>query len=131
MDNNIISIFNLSKEYSLNKSTRVKPLDNISITVERGETVGIIGKNGSGKSTLLKVLSGLTKPTSGSIRLQGNLSSILDIGSNFTPELSGLENAEIHLRINGFSVKKSEDIIKEIHDFSGVGDFFPTHKNIL
>ena len=73
---------------------------------------------------MLKVLSGLTKPTSGSIRLQGNLSSILDIGSNFTPELSGLENAEIHLRINGFSVKQSDDIIKEIHDFSGVGDFF-------
>ncbi len=122
--NDSISISNLSKEFSLRDSSRIKPLNNISLTIGKGETVGIIGKNGSGKSTLLKILSGLTKPTSGTIELNGNVSSILDIGSNFAPDLSGLENTEMLLRVNGFSIKRSSDIIKEIHEFSGIGDFF-------
>lgn len=124
MEGNSIIISNLSKEYTLNDSSTITPLKNISLKIKKGESIGIVGKNGSGKSTLLKIISGLTKPSSGSLQIQGNVSSILDIGSNFSPELSGLENTKMILKINGYSVKQSENLINHILDFSGIGDFF-------
>lgn len=124
MGNNVV-ISNLSKEYSLkNAVSRIKPLDNVSLNIGEGEVVGIVGGNGSGKSTLLKIISGLTRPTSGTIRLVGNVSSILDIESNFHPELTGYENAKMLLQLNNFSLKKKSETLRQIRAFSDIGDFF-------
>jgi len=120
-----IVLSNLSKEYRLSTpATKVMSLNNISLSVDQGEVVGIIGKNGSGKSTLLKILGGLTKPTSGMATLSGNVSSILDIGSNFYTELSGEENTKNSLRIAGVHGAKGEVLLREIHKFSGIGKNF-------
>jgi lipopolysaccharide transport system ATP-binding protein len=124
MESNSIIISNLSKVYKLNNASSINPLNNISLKIQKGESVGIVGKNGSGKSTLLKIISGLTKPSSGSVQIHGNVSSILDIGSNFLPELTGLENTKMLLQINGYSVKQNTNLINHIHAFSGIGDFF-------
>ena len=67
-------------------------LKDINFEVQQGDRVGIIGRNGAGKSTLLKVLSRITEPTTGSIRLKGRVASLLEVGTGFHPELSGREN---------------------------------------
>lgn len=120
-----VKISNLSKEYYLkNSSSVIKPLVNFSLSINEGEVVGIIGKNGSGKSTLLKIMSGLIKPTTGTVELFGSVSSILDIGSNFHPDLNGYENTRMFLLSNKVPRDKISIFIKAIQDFSGIGDFF-------
>ena len=98
-------------------------LNDISFSVERGEIIGIIGTNGSGKSTLLKVISGIYKPTKGSVVTAGRVAPMLELGSGFDYELSGREN----IFLNGAIMGYSEDFLKsrydEIVDFSELGDF--------
>jgi len=98
-------------------------LRDVSFAVKRGEAVGIIGANGAGKSTLLKLLSEITAPTSGDIRLYGRLSALIEVGSGFHQELSGRENIFLSGSILG--MRKAEILAKldEIIDFAGVGDF--------
>jgi len=89
-----IEVKELTKEYFFNAKTSdlsnsFKALDNISFSIKKGESIAIIGANGSGKSTLLKVLAGVVKPTSGTVKLNGRVATILDIGAGFHPELSG------------------------------------------
>jgi ABC-type polysaccharide/polyol phosphate transport system ATPase subunit len=98
-------------------------LRDASFAVERGEAVGIIGANGAGKSTLLKLLSEITAPTSGEIRLYGRLSALIEVGSGFHQELTGRENIFLSGSILG--MRKAEILAKldEIIDFAGVGDF--------
>lgn len=131
-----ITVQNLSKVYNLKKNLYSKPLptnnaigtfhalNDISFTVNTGEVVGIIGSNGSGKSTLLRILSEITKPTLGSAKIYGSVTSILDIGSNFHPDLTGRENTLMQFRIH--EVKKADynQLLYKICDFSGIGDFF-------
>jgi len=101
-------------------------LDNVSFTVQQGEALGIIGRNGAGKSTLLKILSRVTAPTSGVVKVKGRIGSLLEVGTGFHPELTGRENVYLNGAILG--MKKAEVARKfdEIVDFSGVEKFIDT-----
>lgn len=98
-------------------------LDNISFSIAKGETIGIVGKNGSGKSTLLKIICGVTCPTSGMLRINGKISALLELGAGFNLELSGLENVYFNAAIMGHSRSIVEDKLEEILDFADIGDF--------
>ena len=82
-------------------------LDNINLEVNSGEVLGIIGLNGAGKSTLLKVLSRITLPTKGNIKVKGRMASLLEVGTGFHPELTGRENIYLNGAINGMSKNRS------------------------
>ncbi len=101
-------------------------LKDISFSVEKGEILGIIGRNGAGKSTLLKILSGITSPSTGQLKIKGRIASLLEVGTGFHPELSGRENIFLNGSILG--MKKSEIVKKfdEIVEFSGVANFIDT-----
>ena len=101
-------------------------LKDISFSVERGEIVGIIGRNGAGKSTLLKILSRITQPTSGQVVLHGRVSSLLEVGTGFHPELTGRENVYLNGTILGMRKKEIDQKFDEIVDFSGVEKFIDT-----
>lgn len=98
-------------------------LNNVSFTVKKGETIGLIGRNGAGKSTLLKVISGILKPTSGSVTVRGNIVPMLELGSGFDFDLTGREN----IFLNGAILGYDEDFLKEKYDeileFSELGKF--------
>ncbi len=95
-------------------------LRDVSFTVERGEMLGIIGRNGAGKSTLLKLLSRITLPTEGEIRMRGRMSSLLEVGTGFNPELSGRENIFLNGAILGMKKAEIERKLEEIIAFSGI-----------
>jgi len=98
-------------------------LENVSFEVEKGEVVGIIGKNGAGKSTLLKIISGILYPTEGSVRCDGNIVPMLELGSGFDHELTGRENIFLNGAILGYSKEFLEDKYNEILEFSELGRF--------
>ena len=98
-------------------------LNDVSLTVERGDVVGVIGRNGSGKSTLLKVISGIYKPTSGTVRTAGRVAPMLELGSGFDHELSGRDNIFLNGAIMGYSEEYLQQKYQEIVDFSELGDF--------
>ena len=101
-------------------------LKDINFEVERGEVVGIIGRNGAGKSTLLKILSRITTPTEGEIRLRGRVGSLLEVGTGFHPELTGRENIYFNGAILGMKKREIDDKFDEIVKFSGVEKFLDT-----
>ncbi|MDQ3047281.1 MAG: ABC transporter ATP-binding protein [Bacteroidota bacterium] len=101
-------------------------LDDLSLNVFPGESIGIIGKNGAGKSTLLKILSKITPPTSGNIILRGRIASLLEVGTGFHPELSGRENIFLNGSILGMKRKEIAQKFDEIIDFSGTEKFLDT-----
>lgn len=101
-------------------------LRDISFNVKPGEVVGIIGKNGAGKSTLLKVLSRITHPTSGQVELLGRISSLLEVGTGFHPELTGRENIYLNGTILGMTKAEIDLKFEEIVEFSGVKRFIDT-----
>lgn len=105
---------------------QLSALDDISLEVKRGEVVGIIGHNGAGKSTLLKLLSRITYPTSGSIRIHGRLASLLEVGTGFHPDLTGRENIFLNGSILGMSREEIRKKFDEIVEFSGVSKFIDT-----
>jgi lipopolysaccharide transport system ATP-binding protein len=98
----------------------------VAFEVERGEVLGIIGRNGAGKSTLLKILSRITEPTSGRIRLRGRVSALLEVGTGFHPELTGRENVYLNGTILGMTKREIDRKFDEIVDFSGVERFLDT-----
>lgn len=98
-------------------------LDGISVDIEAGTTFGLIGRNGSGKSTLLKCISRILYPDSGSIRVNGRIASLLEVGSGFHPELSGRENVYLNGSILGMSRKEITRKYEQIVEFSGVREF--------
>jgi lipopolysaccharide transport system ATP-binding protein len=101
-------------------------LKDVSFEVQAGESVGIIGRNGAGKSTLLKVLSRITRPTSGKILLRGRIASLLEVGTGFHPELTGSENIFFNGSLLGMKRKEIVSRFDEIVAFSGVEKFLDT-----
>lgn len=101
-------------------------LKDINFKVEEGEVLGIIGKNGAGKSTLLKILSRVTSPTTGSIRIKGRIASLLEVGTGFHPEMTGRENIYMNGSIMGMTKAEITRKLDEIVDFAGVEKYIDT-----
>jgi ABC-type polysaccharide/polyol phosphate transport system ATPase subunit len=98
-------------------------LDGVSFDVPKGSTFGVIGENGSGKSTLLKLLAGITKPTSGSLDVNGRISALIELGAGFHPEISGRENVAINGIMLGLSRREVEERFDEIVEFAELRPF--------
>lgn len=98
-------------------------LNDVSFDISTGECVGIIGHNGAGKSTLLKILTGVAYATEGELTVNGKVSSLLELGSGFNPELTGVENIYFNGTLNGLSTAQIDAVKDEIIDFADIGDF--------
>ncbi len=137
---NAIEVNNLTKIYKLYNSPRDRlrellslnvrkyhhefyALKNVSFTVEKGQTVGIIGQNGSGKSTLLKIICGVVRSTSGNVRVNGRISSLLELGAGFNPDFTGRENVYMNGALMGFSKEEMESRFPDIESFADIGEF--------
>lgn len=101
-------------------------LKDVNFTIQQGDRVGIIGRNGAGKSTLLKILSRITEPTSGRIRIRGRVASLLEVGTGFHPELTGRENIFLNGSVLGMAQSDIRKRFDEIVEFSGVEQFLDT-----
>lgn len=141
MKNNIaISVKNLKKQYKLYHSEKARlkealnpfnrkyhtefyAMNDVSFDVVKGETIGIVGKNGAGKSTLLKMITGVVTPTSGDITVDGKISSLLELGAGFNPELTGIENVYLNGAIVGLNNDEIKNKLPDILDFADIGDF--------
>ena len=108
------------------KNVRFLAVDDLSFEVKKGETIGIIGRNGAGKSTILKLICRVTTPTKGNIYLNGRITSMLEVGTGFHPELTGRENVYLNGAILGMSKSEIDKKFDEIVEFSEVGQFIDT-----
>jgi len=95
----------------------------VSFEVRRGEFFSVVGANGSGKSTLLRLVAGLTKPSAGSVQVAGSMTTLLELGSGFHPQVSGRENAIMNGLIVGFTRREMEQLLPRIIEFSGLQEF--------
>ena len=137
---NIIELQGVSKSYPIydSPSLRLKELltfnsasyhkdfwalQDISLEIKKGETFCVIGENGSGKSTLLQMIAGILQPTSGTLKVQGRVSALLELGSGFNPEFSGRDNVYLNAAILGLSTKEIDQRYKAIEEFAEIGDF--------
>jgi len=117
------------KEYAIKKVLRqishkkFQALENINLSVKKGEIFGVIGRNGAGKSTLLKVISRVLYPTSGRVWINGIVSPLLELGAGFHPELTGIENIYLNGSLLGHSKNEIKQKIEAILDFSEIGEF--------
>ena len=98
-------------------------LRNISFEIQRGETLGIVGRNGSGKSTLLQLIVGTSTPSSGEVNIHGRIAALLELGAGFNPEFTGRENVYLNAGILGLSSSEVDDRFQSISDFAEIGDF--------
>jgi len=106
-----------------NGQVHVKSLQNLSLKIDQGERVGLIGVNGSGKSTLLRVLAGIYVPSSGTAQIKGTVGSLIDISLGINPEATGRENIYIRGALLGLSRGQIDDLFSEIVEFSELGEF--------
>jgi lipopolysaccharide transport system ATP-binding protein len=118
--------YRLTHPFSRNVKRTFTALNDVSFDVQPGEAVGIIGHNGAGKSTLLKVLTRITRPTSGEVRLTGRVGSLLEVGTGFHSELTGRENIYLNGAILGMKTAEITAAFDEIVEFSGVSEFLDT-----
>ena len=107
----------------LGKNKEFYALNDFSMTVNKGESIGILGRNGAGKSTLLQILAGIIKPTTGSVETNGNISALLELGAGFNPEFNGRENVLLSSTIYGVDLSKDKSKLQDIIDFADIGDF--------
>jgi len=108
---------------SLRPDERFTALNDVSITVPKGRTLGVIGRNGSGKSTLLKLVAGISKPTAGTVRVEGRISALIELGAGFHPEISGRENVFINGIMLGLSKREVARRFDDIVEFAELRDF--------
>lgn len=134
----VIKITNLVKEYKMYKGRKsrlleavlpgyknhevFRAMDNLNLELRKGEVLGILGKNGAGKSTLLKMITGVVSPTSGSLEVNGKISSLLELGAAFNPDLTGYENIYQHGQVMGLTNEEIKAKEKEIIEFADIGD---------
>ena len=102
----------------------VEALKDVSFEVKQGETFAIVGANGSGKSTMLKLIAGTSRPTSGTVEVQGRVSALLELGAGFHPDFTGRENVYLNASLLGLSRKETDRVLPQIVDFAELGDFF-------
>src|SRR3989441_1981567 len=107
----------------LKPSETFPALKSVSFRVAKGSTFGVIGKNGSGKSTALKLVAGITKPTSGAVRVEGRMSALIELGAGFHPEISGRENVFINGIMLGLTKREIQRRFDEIVEFAELTDF--------
>lgn len=98
-------------------------LDDINITIDQGECIGLIGRNGSGKSTLLKIITGVLTPSSGTVTVNGKVSALLELGAGFNPEYTGIENIYLNGTMMGYTRQQMTEKLDEILNFADIGDF--------
>lgn len=98
-------------------------LADVSFSLNRGESLGIIGRNGSGKSTLLQILAGTLRPTAGEVRVHGRVAALLELGSGFNPEFSGRDNVMLQASLYGLSRREAAARLPEVEEFAGIGAF--------
>jgi ABC-type polysaccharide/polyol phosphate transport system ATPase subunit len=129
-----VSVNNISKTYYLydnplkrlfkrTEATGFQALRDVSMTVRRGSTVGIIGRNGSGKSTLLQIVAGILRPTGGSVEVHGKVAALLELGAGFNMDFTGRENVYLNAAVMGISRKKIEERYDDIVRFADIGEF--------
>ena len=135
----MIKITNLVKEYKMfarkkdrlmeamfpnlvHKHGTFKAMDNLNLEIKKGEVLGVLGKNGAGKSTLLKMITGVVIPTSGTIEVNGKVSSLLELGAAFNPDLTGVENIYQHGQVMGLTNEQIESKKQDIIDFADIGE---------
>jgi len=135
---NVIEIKNLCKKYKMyhrkkdrlleillphyEKHSDFTALENFNLTLKKGEILGILGRNGAGKSTLLKMITGVVTPTAGTIKIKGRISSLLELGTAFNPELTGYENIYQHGQVMGLTQEEVKAKEQEIIDFADIGE---------
>lgn len=98
-------------------------INDLNLEIKRGEILGIVGKNGAGKSTLLKIITGVLVPDVGTAEVNGNISALLELGSGFNPEFTGIQNIFFYGAILGFSRKEMQEKMDDILEFADIGDF--------
>jgi ABC-type polysaccharide/polyol phosphate transport system ATPase subunit len=98
-------------------------LRDVSLTVDKGEGVALIGTNGAGKSTMLSLVAGLVQPTEGTVKIEGRVAALLELGSGFHPDLTGEENVFVNAALLGLSYAETKAAYKDIVEFAEIGDF--------
>lgn len=116
-------LINLAPKLYESKVSNFKALNNISLEIPKGSTVGIVGRNGSGKSTLLQIITGTLNPTHGNVKINGRVSALLELGAGFNPEFTGRENVYLNGAILGLSKKEIDEKFDSILEFSEIGEF--------
>lgn len=102
---------------------RFYALKQVSFNVQKGHSLAVVGPNGAGKSTLLGLVAGLARPDEGHISVEGRVAALLELGSGFHPDLTGLENVRLNASLLGLTRKRTAELFDEIVDFSGIGEF--------
>ncbi|MFQ5452753.1 MAG: ABC transporter ATP-binding protein [Candidatus Zixiibacteriota bacterium] len=142
MNNNIaVSLKNISKKYRLFGSIKERfkealhplnkkyhkefsALSDVSLDIQKGTTVGLIGRNGSGKTTLLEIICSVLQPSTGSVEVNGRISALLELGTGFNPEFTGRDNVVLNGTLMGYTKKEIEERIHLIEEFADIGQFF-------
>ena len=107
----------------LGQQQRFFALREVSFRLESGESMAVVGRNGAGKSTLLSLVAGLARPDCGSVTVEGRVAALLELGSGFHPDLTGVENLRLNASLLGLSRRRTEEVSGAIADFADIGDF--------
>jgi ABC-2 type transport system ATP-binding protein len=133
----LVKTFTIRKQKSLKENLvnasrgrafteRFRALDDVCLTINAGDSIGLVGPNGSGKSTLLKLIGGILTPTSGQVRVRGRIAALLELGAGFHPDLSGRDNIYLNASVLGLSRAETAQYFDDIVDFSGISEFIDT-----